>query len=285
MHVAGLTVIAAAGSGFDWGEVGKYLFDRDILQGALITVVMAVLSQFTGTLIGLLLYLMRRSNFLPIRWFAELYIWFFRGTPLLVQLELLFLSFSEFHLVRPIRQIDFFPSLGFDRIVLEAVLPALIAFSLNEGAYMAEIVRAGIDSIDVGQMEAAKSLGMTYGLAMRRIILPQAARVIIPPLGNEFNNMLKNISLASVIGLYELLRVAEAYGFTDFKPVEVVITASIWYLAMTTVWGFIQSYMERRLNASNTPIQPPSLMQRMFSGWRPKPVNTTAEAIAEIGQH
>ncbi len=285
MHVAGLTVITAASTGFDWGEVGKYLFDRDILQGALITVVMAVLSQFTGTLIGLLLYLMRRSKFLPIRWFAELYIWFFRGTPLLVQLELLFLSFSEFHLVRPIRQIDFFPALGFDRIVLEAVLPALIAFALNEGAYMSEIVRAGIDSIDVGQMEAAKSLGMTYGLAMRRVILPQAARVIIPPLGNEFNNMLKNISLASVIGLYELLRVAEAYGFTDFKPVEVVITASIWYLAMTTVWGFIQSYMERRLNVSNTPIQPPSLMQRMFSGWRPKPVNATTEAIAELGQH
>jgi polar amino acid transport system permease protein len=124
----------------------------------------------------------------------------------------------------------------------------LVAFSLNEGAYMAEIVRAGITSVDPGQMEAAKSLGMRYALAMRRIVLPQAARVIIPPLGNEFNNMLKTTSIASVIGLLELTGTAEAFGATDFVIFELLIVATFYYLALTTLWGYFQSWIENRLN-------------------------------------
>ena len=113
---------------------------------------------------------------------------------------------------------------------------------------MSEIVRAGISSVDPGQMEAAKSLGMRYALAMRRIILPQAARVIIPPLGNEFNNMLKTTSLASVIGLFELTYTAQLYGAQSFSYFELLIVATFYYLILTTVWGYIQSYIENRMD-------------------------------------
>src|SRR6266496_4389998 len=129
---------------------------------------------------------------------------------------------------------------------------SVVAFSLNEGAYMSEIVRAGITSVDVGQMEAAKSLGMRYALAMRRVVLPQAARVIIPPLGNEFNNMLKNTSIASVIGLLELTGTAEVYGSQNFVIFELLIVATVWYLLLTTGWGYIQNWIENRLDPNRT---------------------------------
>jgi polar amino acid transport system permease protein len=132
----------------------------------------------------------------------------------------------------------------------------LIAFSLNEGAYMAEIVRAGITSVDAGQMEAAKSLGMRFPLAMRRIILPQAARVIIPPLGNEFNNMLKTTSIASVIGLFELTHATDYLGAPTFTTFELLVLATLYYLFLTTVWGYVQSWIENRLDPNrNIKIQ------------------------------
>jgi polar amino acid transport system permease protein len=152
---------------------------------------------------------MRMSRYPWLSLPARFYIWLFRGSPVLVQLLLLYFGFPEV-----------FPALVPFITVYSA---ALIAFSFNEGAYMAEIVRAGITSVDAGQMEAAKSLGMRYALAMRRIILPQAARVIVPPLGNEFNNMLKGTSLASVIGLFELTYTAQVYGSQSFSYFEFVI--------------------------------------------------------------
>src|SRR5207237_9610050 len=137
-----------------------------------------------------------------VSWPARFYIWLFRGSPLLVQILILFEGLPEVA-----------PSLT---PFLSAYVCVLLAFSLNEGAYMAEIIRAGITSVDTGQLESAKSLGMRYALAMRRIVLPQAARVILPPLGNEFNNMLKTTSIGSVIGVYELTGTAETYGSQDF---------------------------------------------------------------------
>src|SRR5439155_20597279 len=121
-----------------------------------------------------------------------------------------------------------------------AIVGGILALGINEGAYMREIVRAGIDSIDKGQMEAAKSLGMRNGLAMRRIVLPQAARVIIPPLGNEFNNMLKTTSLVAFIGVTELFQNAEIGYSESFKPVEYFAAVAFWYLVLTSVWSVIQ---------------------------------------------
>ncbi len=253
------SILTLKGS-FEWATVGRFLFSGFILKGALITVVLAVLAQTVGTLLGLVLYLLRQAKSPALRWLAEGYIWLFRGTPLVVQILFLYNIIPRLGLVQTLQGITIFDVLGFspvsgNYIPFDAFLAAFIAFSLNEGAYMAEIIRAGIDSIDVGQMEAAKSLGMPYGLAMRRIILPQSARVIIPPLGNEFNNMLKTTSLAIVISLNELLGIAQGIGTATTHGLELLVVASFWYLVMTTIWSLVQANLERRFNPSGTPAR------------------------------
>ena len=151
-----------------------------------------------------------------------------------------------------------------------AVQAGIVALGVNEGAYMAEIVRAGILSIDSGQMEAAKSLGMPFGLAMRRIILPQAARVIVPPLGNEFNNMLKTTSLLVVIGVQELYVTFSLKNARLFAPFELFLAAAVWYLLLTSIWAIIQAEVERRLGAGYAGGAP-SLRERLFGLRAPKP--------------
>ena len=243
-------VLTLRGS-FNWDYVWGFLFSPDIFQGILVTIILSVIGQVVGSVIGLLLYFVRRSRILVLRWLANTYIWFFRGTPLIVQILFLFSFMPYVNLARPLISTHLFRHLGFTiDVAFDAFIAAAVALALNEGAYMAEIVRAGIDSIDVGQLEAARSLGMTYGLAMRRIVLPQAMRVIIPPLGNEFNSMLKNSSLAYVIGVSELLFTSYSHSFTLGAPLELYTVAAIWYLVLTTVWGFIQSIIERRFSAS-----------------------------------
>jgi polar amino acid transport system permease protein len=255
---------------FNWGYVWKYELSAAIIQGVILTIVLAVIAQFLGTLIGLLLYFMSRSRWRVISGISAVYVWFFRGTPLIVQILFVYYLFPYLHIANPLRAIEFFTQIGFTHgvgpVFLDSFLAGLVALSLNEGAYMTEIVRAGIDAIDVGQFEAAKSLGMTYPMAMRRIVLPQAFRIIIPPLGNEFNNMLKNTALANYAGLYELLGTAIGIGGPSFAIPELLVVASVWYLLMTSAWGFIQGYIERRLNASNIEpgiVQPP-WWQRAF---------------------
>jgi polar amino acid transport system permease protein len=217
---------------FRWDIIWQNLFSGFIIQAAWTTLWISVVAQVCGVILGLFLALMRMSHFRFLSGPAGAYIWFFRGSPLLVQVLLLY---------------D-----GLPKLVPGLLLPAwaviVIAFSLNEGAYMAEITRAGITSVDPGQMEAAKSLGMRYALAMRRIVLPQAARVIVPPLGNEFNNMLKTTSIASVIGLLELTGTSETFGAYNFTIFEWLILATFYYLLLTTLWGFVQRWIENRLN-------------------------------------
>lgn len=269
---------------FTWTYVWKYIPAAAIVQGVILTVIIAVIAQLLGTIIGLLLYFLRRSRLRIVRIFADGYIWFFRGTPLVVQILAFYNLFPYLHLSRPLRAVDPFSAIGFTHgpgpVFLDSFLAAVLALSLNEGAYMAEIVRAGIDAIDVGQLEAAKSLGMTYSLAMRRIVLPQAFRIIIPPLGNEFNNMLKNTSLAAFIALNELLETARLIGDPIFGTLELLVVASVWYLLLTTIWGFIQGAIERRLNLSNLDpgASQPQWWQRAF-GFLPR---TEAGAAAAV---
>ncbi|HLZ56605.1 MAG TPA: amino acid ABC transporter permease [Ktedonosporobacter sp.] len=228
---------------FRWDLVWQYLFGSGapfFLTAVWTTLWISVVAQFAGVVIGLFLALMRMSRFPWLSWPARAYIWLFRGSPLLVQVLILFNGFPRM-----------FPSEIVNQI-LTPVACVLIAFSLNEGAYMAEIVRAGITSVDPGQMEAAKSLGMRYGLAMRRIVLPQAARVIVPPLGNEFNNMLKTTSIASVIGVVELTQTATVFGSPTFSTFELLVVATFWYLVLTTIWGYIQQWIENRLDPNRT---------------------------------
>ena len=221
---------------FQWQVVGQFLFSGIFLKAAWTTLWISVVAQAAGVVLGLILALMRMSRFPLISWPARAYIWLFRGSPLLVQILILYTGIPEL-----------FPSPTVTQI-LSKIVVVLIALSLNEGAYMAEITRAGISSVDPGQMEAAKALGMRYGLAMRRIIIPQAIRIIVPPLGNEFNNMLKSTSLAAVIGLLELTGTAQVFGSQSFTEFELLIVATFWYLVLTTLWGYAQRWIENRLD-------------------------------------
>jgi polar amino acid transport system permease protein len=248
---------------FNWKFVTQFVFSAPILQGLLLTGLIAVFAQTIGSVIGLILYFMRRSQIRFLRWLANAYIWFFRGTPLLVQVLLFASFFSQTGLASPsrLRSVEISPAFGFVyEIFLDSLLALVLALSLNEGAYMSEIVRAGIDAIDVGQIEAAKSLGMTYGQAMRRVVLPQALRVIVPPLGNEFNSMLKSTAAGYIVSFPELLGAASQIANPRAALLELFFVASIWYLILTSIWTIIQSVIERRLNISN--IDPALLVRK-----------------------
>lgn len=213
-----------------------------------------MLSQAVGIVLGLFTALGRLSQMsVPVfRWIAGLYIWLFRGTPLLVQI--IFVYFAV-------------PQLTGDRVILGELTSAIIALSLNEGAYMAEIIRAGITSVDVGQMEACQALGMPRWLAMRRVILPQAIRFIIPPTGNEFISMLKNTSLAYVIGAHEVLFETQQIYSANLRYFELLSVVAVWYLAMTTVATYLQSRLEQRFERGVTrQIREPGIMQRVLVG-------------------
>src|SRR6266436_10448068 len=242
---------------FRWDLVWHFLFGDPnflFLNAAWRTLWISVVAQAAGVFLGLFLALMRMSRFPLLTFPARAYIWFFRGSPLLVQVLLLW---------------DGLPRVINDpRFLLPNYACVLVAFSLNEGAYMAEIIRAGITSVDPGQMEAAKSLGMRYPLAMRRIVLPQAARVIVPPLGNEFNNMLKTTSLLAFIGLTELFQDAEIHYSQTFKPVEYFTAVAFWYLVLTTIWSLIQARIERKLGASDRGDEIP-MRERFAAAWSP----------------
>lgn len=251
---------------FDWNVFWRYLWPPTALQDPLIrgglvaTIVMSIVAQAFGVIFGLFAALAKMSKFAPLQIAADAYIWYFRGTPLLVQMSLLFFGFGVTHIYD-------FPDITFGAFVIGGGLQAaIVALAINEGAYMAEIVRAGIEAIDPGQMEAAKSVGMTYGLAMRRIVLPQAAKVIIPPLGNEFNNMMKTTSLAVIVSAGELYFAFTQVNARLFKPFELFIALSFYYLAMTTVWTFIQAWIESRLGERKGAERAPGVFERLFSG-------------------
>ncbi len=250
---------------FDWQVFWQYLLPWTALanplirNGLIVTVVVSVVAQAMGVIFGLFAALSKMSKFPPLRWLSDAYIWYFRGTPLLVQMSLLFFGLGVTHIYD-------FPDIHIGLLIITGAIQAgTLALAINEGAYMSEIVRAGIEAIDPGQMEAAKSLGMTTGLAMRRIVLPQAAKVIVPPLGNEFNNMMKTTSLMVVISAGELF-----FGFTQvnariFKPFELFIAASFYYLFLTTIWTFVQARIEGSLGERKGIERQPGMMQRLFS--------------------
>ena len=229
------TVLAA----FDWDIFWHRIFTGDGTFWLALwrTVYIAVLAQILGVALGLVAALMRMSRLFVLRALSNAYTLVFRGTPVIVQIFYVYLAVN-------------------------------ILLGINEGAYMREIIRAGIDSIERGQMEAAKSLGMRYGLAMRRIVLPQAARVIVPPLGNEFNNMLKTTSLLAFIGVTELFQDAEIHYSQNFKPVEYFTAVAFWYLVLTTLWSFVQAWIERKLAASERGDEL-SFRERMAAAWSP----------------
>lgn len=224
-----------------WGTVGDKLFDHTVLQGVWRTILIAVCAMAVGLVLGLLFAVMRLSKNPVTGSVAWLYIWFFRGTPVYVQL----LMWFNLALIFPV--INLMPLYKNDTVaVMTPFVAALLGLGLNEGAYMAEIVRAGIQSVDEGQTEASHALGMTGTQTMRRIVLPQAMRVIIPPTGNEFINMLKTSSLVSAVQYTELLRSTSNIGSDSTAIMELYFVACVWYLVLTSVFSIGQFYVERR---------------------------------------
>jgi polar amino acid transport system permease protein len=259
-------VLAGCGASayhYDWSIFFNSIFHPDglILTGVWLTLSIAVVSQAIGVTLGVFGALAKTAKFAPARIIGNLYVWLFRGTPLLVQISFLYygLLITKLYTWPPIHILGI--------VIPDTIQAGIVALGLNEGAYMSEIVRAGILSIDPGQLEASKSLGMTYAKAMRRIILPQAARVIVPPLGNEFNNMLKTTSLLVIISvpeLYVTFSRKNASGTTVFHPFELFLAAAVWYLLLTTIWSVIQAWIERRLGAGFGAERPPGLFDRLF---------------------
>ncbi len=200
-----------------------------LAKGCLITIQLTLLAIFFGTIIGLLVALAKLSPLAPLRWFGGIYTWVLRGVPLLVQLYVLYYGLAQIGLLE-----------------LDAFTAAVTGLSMCAGAYIAEIIRAGIQSIDHGQKEAALSLGMTAGTAMRRIILPQALRRILPPLGNEFITSLKDTSLVSVITMIELMRTGVLLDVTYFRSMEIYLTVAGFYLLLTTVFVYLIDTLEKK---------------------------------------
>ncbi|MGW4374750.1 amino acid ABC transporter permease [Streptomyces albidoflavus] len=247
-YVSALIALAALGSivyafsqgDINWGFIPDYFFNDRILSGVRETLILTFLSMVIGVVGGVLLAVMRLSKNPVVSSIAWFYIWFFRGTPVLVQL---FVWFNLGFVFEYVNLGPFYKDEWSD--FMTPFLTALLGLGLNEAAYMAEICRAGLLSVDEGQTEAAHALGMSQGKTLRRIVLPQAMRVIVPPTGNEVINMLKTTSLVAAVQYYELLKYAQDIGTNSGATVEALFLAATWYLILTSILSVGQYYVER----------------------------------------
>jgi polar amino acid transport system permease protein len=250
----------------EWGTVAHYLTAHSILLGAVRTIELTVIGMAIGITLGLVLALMRRSSSVLMNGVSSLYLWFFRGTPLLVQI-LFFYNLASFvptiSLGVPFGGATFV-SWKTNSLITPFVAGSL-ALGLNQAAYMCEIIRAGIVSVDEGQLEASLALGMTRGRAMRRIILPQAMPVIIPPTGNNAIALLKDSSLVSVISITELLYSVQLIYSANFKTIPLLVVACIMYLILTTITSIGQYYLERHFGRGGSRNEPPTMIQRIWA--------------------
>lgn len=231
---------------FQWPVVGQWLFSNTIMTGVFYTLILTIISMTVGTILAITMAIMRQSPNPILRYVAWFYIWFFRGTPIYTQL--IFWSLLPTLYPRLSLGIPFGPEfVSFETAtVFTAFWMAIVGLSLNEGAYLAEIIRSGLNAVDKGQWEAATALGMKRGKILRRIILPQTMRVIIPPIGNETISMLKTTSLVAAIPFtLELTWAARDKGIQLFAPVPLLVAAAIWYLFITSVLMIGQMYLER----------------------------------------
>ncbi|MBO9521332.1 MAG: amino acid ABC transporter permease [Nocardioidaceae bacterium] len=257
--VIGLLVAdVATNPRFGWAVVWLYFQDVSIFHGLLTTLELTVICMAIGIVLAVALAVMRLSANPVVRTFAFGYVSFFRGTPVLVQL------LFWFNLAALYPVISFgLPGVHLDaNTLITPFMAAVLGLGLNEAAYMSEIVRAGILSVDHGQTEAAGALGLTRGQTLRRVVLPQAMRVIVPPTGNETIGMLKTTALVSVLAVHDLLYSSQIIYAKNFQTIPLLIVASLWYLVVTTVLGVGQYYLERRYARGNRTL-PPTPLQRL----------------------
>ncbi|EZL74928.1 arginine transporter permease [Streptococcus pyogenes ABC020056060] len=207
--------------------------------GVLVTIMISISVVFFGTLIGVLVTLIKRSHVKPLTWVVNLYVWIFRGTPMVVQIMI---AFAWMHF-------NNMPTIGFGVLDLDfsRLLPGIIIISLNSGAYISEIVRAGIEAVPKGQLEAAYSLGIRPQNAMRYVILPQAFKNILPALGNEFITIIKDSALLQTIGVMELWNGAQSVVTATYSPISPLLVAAFYYLMVTTVMAQVLAVLERHM--------------------------------------
>lgn len=247
---------------FEWEVVFEYLFAPVVMSGLGLTLMLTVAAMAVGISLGVIVAVMRISPSRLLSIPASFYLWFFRGTPVLVQL----IFWYNLAILVPVVSIGipFGPTLfhGSANDLITPYTAALLGLGLNEGAYMAEIVRAGILGVEPGQQEAARALGMTRSKILRRIVLPQAIRIIIPPTGNETIGMLKTTSLVSVITLSDLLYSVQTISSRTFQVIPLLLVACLWYLFMTSILAIAQGFIENWLNPSS---QSESGLRRFFN--------------------
>ncbi len=223
---------------FDWGIFADALTSGAYARGAMVAISVAALAQATAMVVGLLIALLGRSPILPLRVFAWGWVWLFRAVPTLLQLLFVWNALPQ--LIPSLRENWFTPFLA-----------AWLTLSINESAYMAEIIRSGLNAVDTGQTLAGKTLGLRSGQIFRIVILPQMIRVIIPATGNEFITLLKLTALASVISLRELLTVTSQQVAVNFRFAELYGAATVWYLAIVSIFIVLQARIERHYQWSS----------------------------------
>ncbi len=248
--------IVAGNGNFGWPVVASYLTTASVLEGLSVTLGLTVVAMTLGVLIGLPIAIARLSNDRLLGGLAGLYIWFFRGTPLLVQLIFWYNLSTLFPEIAI--SIPFGPTLLHwnTNDVITPMTAAIAGLSLNEAAYMAEIIRGGLLSVDRGQVEATDAFGMTRAYALRRIILPQAMRAIVPPTGNQLISMIKATSLVSVIAMADLLYSVQTIYNRTFEVIPMLLVAVLWYLLVTSVLNVGQGWLERRFARGSERGQP-----------------------------
>jgi polar amino acid transport system permease protein len=266
-------------SRYQWSIIGHYFASASVLRGLLVTIELTVIAMAIGIVLGIVLAIMRLSPNPLVSGASWLYIWFFRGTPVLVQL--LFWYDISYNYPRFTLGIPFGPAFVHlnSNTFITSFVAAILGLGLNEAAYMAEIVRAGLQSVDHGQSEAAQSLGMSRLMTIRRIVLPQAMRLIVPPMGNETISMLKTTSLASVVVVTELLLAVENIIDRTYETVPLLMVASIWYLIVTSVLTIGQYYVERRFargSAHSLPLTPWQRIRRNLLSQHIRPEQVVA---------
>lgn len=253
----------ATNKNIDFPTIGEFIFHPRILSGVQLTLIITVISMASAAVLAVIIAAMRMSGNPVMVVVAAVYVWAFRGTPLLVQIVIwgyFGLIFDKITIGIPFTDIVFWQASTNELIT--ALVAGIIALTLNEAAYSSEIVRSGMLSVDEGQREAAASLGMSPVYCFMRILLPQAMRVIIPPMGNQLISMIKNTSLLSLIAVLELYTQATQISAQNLRQVELLIVVSIWYLAIVSVLSVPQHYLERHFGRGSTRSQPQTLLER-----------------------
>lgn len=260
-----------AAPNLDIPTITQYLFAPVTISGVIQTLILTVLAMVIGTVGGVLIAVARLSENVVLSFTAGRFVWFFRGTPVLVQIIFwgyLGALFPRLVLGIPLTDITFWSAKTGE--VITPFLAAMLALGLNEAAYASEIVRGGILAVDRGQTEAAWSLGYTPAQTLRRIVLPQAMRVVVPPMGNEVITMLKTTALVSVIAGQDLMTNMQRVYSQNYKVIPLLVVASIWYLVLTSIFSIPQGWLERRYARADARSRTPGTLERLI-GRRPGP--------------